>query len=315
MFHPTKRRKLARDVEEEDAAKATASDGTVKEGDVEHESSNENSHGNMDGDERDLETITYDGKQSRTVHHSVRQQLRQVSFGALLEVSHNDVRPRKQSAVAQLDSAAEKVQVLRERLTELKKIRRNKSVDSSTSELRDTSRSSKHAPAEQSSKRAVTRKRPAIEISSNPHHARDPRFSTVSGAVEEDTLRKNYAFLDEYRANELIELKQTITKVKDPDEKDKLQRQAMAMENQVRASKHKERQRKVMQEHKKQERELIKQGKKPFYLKSNELKKRVLVDKFEGMKGREREKAMKRRRMKESQKEKRNMPDNRRFTT
>jgi len=310
MYRPIKKRKLVRDSGEEDVVKVTTSEGTMEEGGVEHDSSSGDSQEN----EQDIDIKVYDEKHGIAVQPSIRQQLRQVSFGALVEASHNDVRPRKQSAATQLDSAAEKVQVLRERLAELKKMRGTKPIVSSTPEARDTSRASKHAPAEQSSRRAVTRKRPAIEISSNPHHARDPRFSTVSGVVDEDALRKNYAFLDEYRTKELIELKQTIAKVKNPVEKDELQRRAMAMENQVRAAKHKERQRKVMQEHKKQERELIKQGKKPFFLKSNELKKRVLVDKFEGMKGREREKAMKRRRMKESQKEKRNMPDNRRFT-
>ncbi len=67
-----------------------------------------------------------------------------------------------------------------------------------------------------------------------------------------------------------------------------------------------------MDEHRKQEKELVKQGKKPFYLKKSEQKKRVLIDKFASMKKGQVDRAIERRRKKVAGKEKKELPMTRR---
>jgi len=56
----------------------------------------------------------------------------------------------------------------------------------------------------------------------------------------------------------------------------------------------------------------VKDGKKPFFLKKSEQKKLALVDKFAKMKSKDREHLIERRRKKASQKERKNMPVDRR---
>ena len=148
--------------------------------------------------------------------------------------------------------------------------------------------------------------------SSNPYHARDPRFSAATGTVNDETVRRNYAFLADYGASELKDLKAALKTTKGAEERERLKREITVRESKARAEADKERARKVVAAHRKEEKEAVAQGKQPFFLKRGEVKKRVLVDKFESMKGKEKERAMTRRRKKESQRERRNMPNDRR---
>ena len=54
-------------------------------------------------------------------------------------------------------------------------------------------------------------------------------------------------------------------------------------------------------------------GKNPYYLKKSELKEQALVEKYKGMNGKDREKAIDKKRKKESQKEIKRMPEARRM--
>ena len=142
------------------------------------------------------------------------------------------------------------------------------SADSDASDSDDAphARSSKHAPALQSSKRAVTRKRTVVDAKKPV--ARDPRFDKVAGPrPDEHTLKKRYAFLNDYKASEMAELQAAIKKTKNETEKEKLKRKLLSMESQKKAQESKDKQQEIAREHKKKERELIKQGKQPFYLK------------------------------------------------
>lgn len=177
-------------------------------------------------------------------------------------------------------------------------------------DFRDFSRSSKHAPAELSSKKAVSRRRDVI-----PTHKldiRDPRFEPVSGIVDEQKTKKNYSFLDAYRESEIAELKSTIRKTKDPDAKEKLKRAVLSMESRKKTQEAKDQQQEILRRHRKEEKEKIEQGKKPFYLKKAEQKKMALVERFEGMKKKQVDKVIERRRKKATAKERRGMPEARR---
>ena len=77
----------------------------------------------------------------------------------------------------------------------------------------------------------------------------------------------------------------------------------------------KEQQREVVRRHRAQEKELIKQGKKPFFLKKAEQKKLALVERYAGLKDKDKqlERVMERKRKKKASKERKNMPAERRL--
>ena len=177
-------------------------------------------------------------------------------------------------------------------------------------DTRDFSRTSKHGPAERSSKKAVSRKREVVPTHKINH--RDPRFEPLSGAVNEQETKKNYSFLDTYRDSEISELKSAIRNTKGSEGKEKLKRALLSMESRKKAQEMKEQQQEVLRKHRKEEKEKIEQGKGPFYLKKADQKKMALMERFEGMKGKQVDKIIERRRKKKAAKERKGMPDARR---
>ncbi len=175
---------------------------------------------------------------------------------------------------------------------------------------RDFNRSSKHAPTEISSKKAVSRKREVVPVPKREF--RDPRFEPLSGFVNEAKIRAAYSFLDEYREDEIKELKSAIKTARDEDAKDKLKRALMSMESKKKAQMRKQKEQEILDKHRKAEKELVKQGKQPFYLKKAEQKKRVLLDQFGGLKGKKLDHVIERRRKKQEGREKKKMPFKRR---
>ncbi|KAI1352540.1 hypothetical protein F5Y01DRAFT_279650 [Xylaria sp. FL0043] len=174
-------------------------------------------------------------------------------------------------------------------------------------------RSSKHAPTEMSSKRMVSRKREVVSV--NKVAPRDPRFSAASGAVDEARARKAYAFLDEYRDAEMAQLRAAIKKTKSADEKEALARALKSMQSRKEAQAKKDAERELVAQHRRQEKELVAQGKKPFYLKKSEQKKQLLLERFAGMKKKQVDRTIERRRKKLTARERRNMPVARRDAT
>lgn len=273
----------------------------------------------------------------------VKAQMSRVSFGALAKaqdvLSKSSDRKRKRGDDTS-KSQEDKLEALRERLRQIKAEKlasgaqpskkaktssksKAKPVqsdsgddDASDSEGSDSdaaphARSSKHAPAVQSSKRMVSRKRQVVEVKKPVF--RDPRFDNVSGPrPDEYVVDKRYSFLNDYRASEISELRNTIKKTKNEDEKERLKKKLLSMESQQKARENKEKLKEVSREHKKKEKELVKEGKKPFFLKKSEQKKIALVDRFQNMKSKQRDKVIERRRKKVTAKERRNMPDTRR---
>ena len=177
-------------------------------------------------------------------------------------------------------------------------------------DTRDFLRTSKHAPAELSSKKAVSRKREVVPTQKINH--RDPRFEPLSGAIDEQRTQKNYSFLDTYRESEILELKLAIRKGKDSESKEKLKRALLSMESRKKAQKVKEQQQEVLRKHRKDEKGKIEQGKRPFYLKKADQKKMALIERFESMKDKEADKVIERRRKKKAARERKGMPDTRR---
>jgi ribosomal RNA-processing protein 36 len=177
-----------------------------------------------------------------------------------------------------------------------------------------------------SSKIPVSRKRDFLTVTPElkKREPRDPRFMPLGGpgasskpskatlTVEEIKARKNYAFLDEYRESEMRQIREAIAKTKDPEAKEKLQKALMSMESRKKAQERKDRERAVLEEHRKRERELVRKGKTPYYLKRSERKKLALMEQFKSMKKKDVEKAIERRRKKLAAKEKKLLPRERR---
>lgn len=202
--------------------------------------------------------------------------------------------------------------------------------DSDAPEQISTKRS-KHGPMTAPSNKAVSRKRTVV-ASNKPASARvrDPRFAPLSGAAPSDEqLAKNYAFLDEYRQSEIAELKDKLGETKkgkskqsvqskkkgnkfSEEDKMRMKKELTRMESQEQSRREKQRLEEVSRKHKREEQEKVAQGKNPFFLKKSEQKRLAIVDKFEGMKSKQRDKVLDRRRKKIAAKERKSMPAARR---
>jgi ribosomal RNA-processing protein 36 len=175
-------------------------------------------------------------------------------------------------------------------------------------------RTSKHAPAIQSSRHAVSRRRDIFDPPASLK-SRDPRFDPTVTASNSDVsavekANKNYSFLTSYQASEILDLKAQIKKSKDPDVIAALKRQVMSLDSKIRAGEAQQRERDIVRRHKQKEKEAIKSGQKskPYFLKRSEMKKEALAEKFESMGKKARDKAMERKRKRVNAKESRGMP-------
>lgn len=168
-------------------------------------------------------------------------------------------------------------------------------------------RSSKHAPQEQSSKRQVSRRREILP--DLRRKARDPRFDPLvgRGRLDEAKAGKAYAFLDEYRQGEMSDLRAQIKKTKNAVVKEDLKRCLMSMESKAKTRARKEDEERLLEEHRAREKELVAQGKTPFYLKKSEQKKRLLTKRFEGMSKGQVDRAIERKRKKVAGQEKKEL--------
>jgi ribosomal RNA-processing protein 36 len=136
-----------------------------------------------------------------------------------------------------------------------------------------------------------------------------------SGRHDADAARKAYSFLDDYRSSELKELKERFARTKNAHEKEELKREIRSTSDRLRAIENRKREDEILAEHKKREKQLIREGKKsnPYYLKKSDLKKQVLLKKYENMNSKDRAKALERRRKKITSKERKEMPMERRM--
>jgi ribosomal RNA-processing protein 36 len=273
----------------------------------------------------------------------VKDKLSSISFGTLSRAQESISKKRKRPAGGD-DEKEDKLEALRARLRELRESKgvdtapkkskkggaekstttpaakksRTTKDDDSASDNSDSdedgpphARSSKHAPMAQASNRQVTRKRQVIDVPKQ--QVRDPRFGPLGGPVDETALAKKYSFINDYQDSEMAELKTAIKKSKSEDEKAILKRALLSMESKKKARENKDREQEVIREHRKKEKAAIAEGKNPFYLKKSDQKQQALVNKFDSMKSKDRERLIERRRKKVSQKEMKNMPAARRM--
>lgn len=182
------------------------------------------------------------------------------------------------------------------------------------------SRSSKHAPAIESSRKPVSRRR---TVFSPPPVTkfRDPRFdpsiiadASRRNATAPEQASRNYSFLTDYQAAEVLDLKSQLKKSKDLDAQAQLKRQIMSLEAKLRNAEVRKRESEILRNHKQQEKAAIREGKKakPYYLKKSDVKKQIETDRLENMGKRARDKSERRKRKREKTKQARDMPRARR---
>jgi ribosomal RNA-processing protein 36 len=254
----------------------------------------------------------------------VQSSINNISFGALAKAQASFGSKSKQrnkllkeneakASSSPLDDIRARIQEAREQKRKASSL--SVSKEATTRFEKPASRSSKHAPMVQSSKYAVSRKRTIVEPPSAPK-TRDPRFDpTIVGRRGGASGPSDaYAFLDDYRAAELKDLKEQLAKTKDVKGREALQREIRSTTDRLRAIENNKREREIVSEHNKREKQLIREGKKstPYFLKHSEIKKQAMLKKYEGMKSRDRVKALERRRKKATAKERKEMPMERR---
>lgn len=222
-----------------------------------------------------------------------------ISFGALAKAQESRSKPIRNPD--------------RLRLTNINQPYKNEEAverRSGRNDNREHLRSSKHAPVEMSSKKAVSRKREVVPTLRRD--VRDPRFEPLGGPSNQETANKNYSFLNDYRDSEIVRLKSLIRQTTDASSKDQLKCSLLRMESRKKAQQLKDQHSEIQRAHRAKEKEMVKQGKKPFYLKKGEQKKMALLKRFEAIKGKRLDKVIERRRKKNTQKERRDMPTGRR---
>lgn len=275
---------------EQDSSDDQASEQEIRGGRYEQDNSDSDPESENENEDEGSEDEEVDQTQS------AKAALSSISFGALARAQASlpaSRRKSKQSAGA--DEEAEEKQSKRwerpEKRSEAKAVQQ---------------RTSKHAPQEQSSKKPVSRRREVVH--DNRRKARDPRFDAMLGAsIDESKSRKAYAFLDDYRESEMADLRAQIKKAKTPDAKEELKRELMSMESRKKARVRKDEEDRLLKEHKKAEKDLVAQGKTPFYLKKSEQKKQVLTNRFNKMSKGAVDRAIERKRKKVAGKEKKEL--------
>ena len=175
-------------------------------------------------------------------------------------------------------------------------------------------RTSKHAPTTESARKPVSRKRVIFEPPSSVK-SRDPRFdptvmSTNRMPGAEEKANKNYSFLSQYQAEEILQLKTQIKKAKDPDAVADLKRQVMSMESKIRNGEARQRETEIRRKHKEKEKEAIRSGQKdkPYFLKEADVRRLAKEERLQSMSKKVRDKAETRKRKREKTKESGDMP-------
>ncbi|XP_055582168.1 ribosomal RNA processing protein 36 homolog isoform X1 [Falco cherrug] len=178
----------------------------------------------------------------------------------------------------------------------------------------------KKGPVEMSAKKPVPFLRQVISVTKKVH--RDPRFDDLSGEYKPEIFMKTYSFLDSIKKQEkevmlcacpwpeepglagaasakafhsgggshaafcsLLQMVQKeLKKCRDIEQKEKLQQLLNRMTQQEQAQKKQQKLRERELSLKRQQRELAKQGKKPFFLKKSEKRKMELAEKYAELK-------------------------------
>lgn len=112
--------------------------------------------------------------------------------------------------------------------------------------------------------------------------SRDPRFEGEALTDEERAqFRLRYGFIDDMQRGELSELKKAIRKEKDEEEAEKLKYARSVMESRLRSEHEMDLRRQVKSEHSKEQRKRVEQGLSSYFLKDQDIERRIKEKRFE----------------------------------
>ncbi|XP_076156120.1 ribosomal RNA processing protein 36 homolog [Alosa pseudoharengus] len=143
-------------------------------------------------------------------------------------------------------------------------------------------RLNKHKPQEISSKQRVPFLRKVVPV--KKVISRDPRFDDLSGEYKPEIFTETYKFINDIQDREKLMVKKKLKKIKSEDKKAELKFLMKRMENQERERKRREQQREKELLFKRNQRELVGQGHRPFFLKKSDKKKLELAEKYKDLK-------------------------------
>mmetsp|Transcript_6537 Transcript_6537/g.19831 ORF Transcript_6537/g.19831 Transcript_6537/m.19831 type:complete len:216 (-) Transcript_6537:331-978(-) len=149
----------------------------------------------------------------------------------------------------------------------------------------EAKKKSKHRPREEpiSGRPSSYVGRPK-ELESRSRRGADPRFEEHCGKFNENLFEKTYAFVDEMREKELNSLRDKLKKEKKLPARKELLQQVHQTENQLAQIASDKRRKEIKRNFKREEREKVKEGKKPYYLTDRKLKDLELRAKYEELK-------------------------------
>ncbi|KAL7315049.1 rRNA biogenesis protein rrp36 [Mucor circinelloides] len=174
----------------------------------------------------------------------------------------------------------------------------------------DMKRESKHRPMEISSKRAVGRHRDVVQLQAEKR--RDPRFDKLSGQLNQDLFEKSYNFLNDYKKSEMEMLKESIKKEQDEEKQEHMKGLLLKMVSADKQEQERKRKQALLRDRKKQESELVKQGKTPYFLKRSEKRKLDLMDRYEKLGAKSVDRILEKRRKRNTTKDRKHLPFNKR---
>ncbi|KAL7987286.1 hypothetical protein Chor_006205 [Crotalus horridus] len=137
-------------------------------------------------------------------------------------------------------------------------------------------------PLETSAKLPVAFLRQVVPVKKKV--SRDPRFDDLSGEYKPEVFEKTYSFLNDVRKKEKEVIQKQLKKSQNVEEQNKLQQLLKRMTQQEEAQRKYQKKRENSLAFKRQQRELAKQGKKPFFLKKSEMQKMELAEKYKQLK-------------------------------
>nr|XP_006638627.1 PREDICTED: ribosomal RNA processing protein 36 homolog [Lepisosteus oculatus]XP_015218057.1 PREDICTED: ribosomal RNA processing protein 36 homolog [Lepisosteus oculatus] len=143
-------------------------------------------------------------------------------------------------------------------------------------------RLNKNRPMEISAKQPVPFLRRVVPVKKPVF--RDPRFDDLSGEYNPEVFEKTHKFIGDIKKKEKELIQKKLKKVKEPKKKERLQLLLKRMVNQEEAQKRKQIQRERELEFKRKQRELVQQGKRPFFLKKSGIRKLELAEKYNELK-------------------------------
>ncbi|KAL2634803.1 hypothetical protein R1flu_006282 [Riccia fluitans] len=169
----------------------------------------------------------------------------------------------------------------------------------------DTKRANKNRPMEVTSKKPVGRFREVIQAPKRV--IRDPRFESLCGNFDENRFKSAYKFLyDEQLPAERQRLQKMISRGKADEE---VKKDLSWIEKQLKEEEDRQKQTAKTSEQKSALKQVVREGKKPYYPKKSELKKQELIEKYKELKSSGKlEKFMAKRRKKNAAKDHRFVP-------